>query len=160
MLSKLKATLDKRYGPEWPELDVETISLDLGHVLTPVMVTQLMVLRTLGEHPEKFENDASYFLRFIEAANAHHVDPTVAYMPNVLELAWGLTELKRILPALELSNTIKTVCHYILQDEGFGSAPPPFDFLDQPFENQWETPEQKESRAKAIRLYLLAMEEM
>lgn len=160
MLSKLKATLDKRYGPDWPELSVETISLDLGHVLTPVMLSQLMVLRTLGAHPEKFENDASYFLRFIEAANAHPVDPTVAYMPNVLELAWGLTELKRIIPALELSNAIKTICHYILRDEGFGSAPPPFEFVDMPLENPWETAEQKEARAKAIRLYILAMEDM
>lgn len=160
MLSNLKATLDKRYGPDWPALSVETISLDLGHVLSPTMVSQLMVLRTLGAHPEKFENDASYFLRFIEAANQHHVDPTVAYMPNVLELAWGLMELKKILPEMALSNTVKTICHYILQDEGFGSAPPPFEFIDMPFENQWETPEMKASRAKAIRLYTAAMEEM
>lgn len=157
MLSKLKATLDKRYGPDWPELSVETISLDLGHVLTPVMVSQLMVLRTLGEHPEKFVNDASYFLRFVEAANAHEVDPSVAYMPNVLELAWGLTELKRILPQAELSNAIKAVCSYILRDEGFGSAPPPFEFVTG-LDNPDETPEQKESRARAIRYYLIAME--
>lgn len=159
MLSKLKATLDKRYGHEWPELSVETISMDLGIVLTPTMQSQMMVLRTLGAHPEKFLHDASYFLRFVEAANAHHVDPTVAYMPNVLELSWGLTELNRILPG-ELSNAIKVICHYILQDEGFGSAPPPFEFIDIPFENQMEDPELKASRAKAIRLYALAMEEM
>lgn len=160
MLSKLKATLDKRYGADWPHLELETISMDLGHVLTPVMLSQLTVLRALGEHPHMFENDASYFLRFIEAANAHVVDPTVAYMPNVLELAWGLIELKKMLPGLEYSNTIKTVCHYILRDEGFGFAPPPFDFITEPFENQWETDEQKESRARAIRLYALAMEDM
>lgn len=158
MLSKLKATLDKRYGPDWPELDVETISLDLGTVLTPVMVSQLMVLRTLGQHPEKFLHDASYFLRFVEAANAHVVDPSVAYMPNVLELAWGLTELHRILPG-ELSNAIAVICSYILKDEGFGSAPPPFEFVSD-LDNPAETAEQKESRAKAIRLYALAMEAM
>lgn len=158
MLSKLKATLDKRYGAEWPHLELETISLDLGAVLTPVMLSQLTILRTLGEHPHLFESDASYFLRFVEAANSHAIDPTVAYMPNVLELAWGLIELKRILPELEYSNAIKTICHYILQDEGFGSAPPPFDFITAPFENQWESPEQKENRAKAIRMYALAME--
>ena len=156
MLSKLKATLDKRYGPDWPELDVETISLDLGHALTPTMVSQLMVLRTLGQHPEKFLNDASYFLRFVEAANAHVVDPAVAYMPNVLELSWGLTELHRILPG-DVSNAIATICSYILKDEGFGSAPPPFEFVTG-LDNPAETAEQKESRAKAIRLYAMAME--
>lgn len=156
MLSKLKATLDKRYGPNWPELDVETISLDLGHVLTPTMVSQLMVLRTLGAHPEKFLNDASYFLRFVEAANSHVVDPDTVYMPNVLELSWGLTELHRILPG-EISNAIRTICTYILKDEGFGSAPPPFEFVTG-LDNPNETPEMKESRAKAIRLYQMAME--
>ena len=160
MLSKLKATLDKRYGAEWPHLELETISLDLGVVLTPVMLSQLTILRAVGDHPHMFENDASYFLRFVEAANAHVVDPTVAYMPNVLELAWGLIELKRILPGLEYSNAIHTICHYILQDEGFGFAPPPFDFITAPFENQWESDEQKADRAKAIRLYALAMERM
>lgn len=158
MLSKLKATLDKRYGPDWPELSVETISLDLGTVLTPVMISQLMVLRTLGKHPEKFLNDASYFLRFVEAANAHVVDPSVAYMPNVLELAWGLTELHRILPG-DVSNAIQVICSYILKDEGFGSAPPPFEFVTG-LDNPQETAEQKEARAKAIRLYALAMEGM
>lgn len=159
MLSKLKVTLDKRYGPDWPELSVETISLDLGHALTPVMVSQLMVLRTLGKHPEKFMHDASYFLRFVEAANAHVIDPSVVYMPNVLELAWGLTELKRIFPAVELSNAIWTVCSYILRDEGFGSAPEPFTGVFG-LNNPDETAEMKESRAKAIRIYSLAMEEM
>ncbi|EDL3592205.1 hypothetical protein CRX22_11240 [Salmonella enterica subsp. enterica serovar Newport] len=159
MLSKLKATLDKRYGPDWPELDVETISLDLGHALTPTMISQLMVLRTLGQHPEKFLNDASYFLRFVEAANSHLVDPSVVYMPNVLELAWGLIELKRILPEAELSNAIWTVCSYILRDEGFGSAPEPFTGVTG-LNNPDETFEQKAARAKAIRLYALAMEEM
>lgn len=158
MLSKLKATLDKRYGPEWPELSVETISLDLGSVLTPTMVSQLMVLRTVGQHPEKFLHDASYFLRFVEAANAHVVDPAVAYMPNVLELSWGLTELHRILPG-ELSNAIKVICSYILKDEGFGSAPPPFEFVEG-LDNPDETPQQREDRAKAIRLYAMAMEGM
>lgn len=159
MLSKLKATLDRRYGPDWPTLSVETISLDLGHVLTPTMVSQLTVLRTLGEHPEKFLHDASYFLRFVEAANGHVVDPTVAYIPNVLELAWGLTELKKILPDAEISSAIQTICGYILRDEGFGSAPPPFDFLGS-LDNPDETPGMKESRAKAIRLYILAMEDL
>jgi len=159
MLSKLKATLDKRYGPDWPELSVETISLDLGHALTPVMVSQLMVLRTLGKHPEKFLNDASYFLRFVEAANAHAVDPSTVYMPNVLELSWGLVELLRILPGAELSNAIKTICSYILRDEGFGSAPPPFEFVTD-LNNPDEGVEQREARAKAIRLYALAMEEL
>jgi hypothetical protein len=159
MLSKLKATLDKRYGADWPELSVETISLDLGTVLTPVMVSQLMVLRALGQHPEKFLNDASYFLRFVEAANAHAVDPSVVYMPNVLELAWGLMELKRILPDAEVSNAIKTVCSYILRDEGFGSAPEPFTFVTG-LNNPDETPEMKENRAKGIRYYALAMEGM
>lgn len=156
MLSKLKATLDKRYGPDWPELSIESISLDLGTVLTPVMISQLMVLRTLGKHPEKFLNDASYFLRFVEAANAHVVDPAVAYMPNVLELSWGLTELHRILPG-DVSNAIQVICSYILKDEGFGSAPPPFEFVTG-LDNPAETAEQKESRAKAIRLYAMAME--
>ncbi len=156
MLSKLKATLDKRYGPDWPELSIESISLDLGTVLTPVMISQLMVLRTLGKHPEKFLNDASYFLRFVEAANAHVVDPAVAYMPNVLELSWGLTELHRILPG-DVSNAIQVICSYILKDEGFGSAPPPFEFVTG-LDNPAETAEQKEARAKAIRLYAMAME--
>lgn len=159
MLSNLKATLDKRYGPDWPELSVETISLDLNTQLTPVMVSQLMVLRTLGKHPEKFMHDASYFLRFVEAANAHVVDPAVVYMPNALELAWGLTELKRIFPKVELSSAIWTIASYILRDEGFGYAPEPFTGVTG-LNNPDESAEQRENRAKAIRLYSAAMEGM
>lgn len=160
MLSKLKATLDARYGKDWPELEPETISLDLGRVLTPAMLSQLTVLRAVGHNPHLFETDASYFLRFIEAANGHYVDPTVVYMPNSLELAWGLYELKRIVPGIEFGHAIERISHYILSDEGYGSAPPPFDFITEPFENQWETAEDKANKAEAIRLYGLAMERL
>jgi hypothetical protein len=160
MLSKLKNTLDARYGKDWPEMELETISLDLGHVLTPAMLSQLSVLKGLAHNPHLFETDASYFLRFVEAANGHYVDPTVVYMPNSLELAWGLYELKRIVPGIEFSHAITRICHYILSDEGYGSAPPPFDFITEPFENQWETPEAARNKAEAIRLYGLAMERL
>ena len=67
--------------------------------------------------------------------------------------------MKRILPDAEVSNAIKTVCSYILRNEGFGSAPEPFTFVTG-LNNPDETPEMKENRAKGIRYYALAMEGM
>lgn len=160
MLSKLKKKLQERYGEEWFNIEPETVSLDLGIILTPIMLSQIYILKALALEPTRFQDDASYFLRFVEAANGHFIDPTVSYMPNSLELAWGLYELKKIWPELQFGNAIKVISHYILQDEGYPGTVPPFDFIDLPFENKWAEPGDLEKKAKAIRLYGLAQEEL
>lgn len=159
MLSNLKTQLEDRYGEEWYDIEPETITLDLGIVLTPVMLSQLFILKTMAQRPDLFLTDANYFLRFVQAANNNLVDLSVPYIPNSLALAWGLYELKKIWPEAEMTPMIERVCHYILQNEGYGAPPAPFDFITLPFENTWATPEDLANKAKAIQLYRVIMEE-
>lgn len=157
MLSRLKDQLEARYGEDWPEIEPETLFVDLGIQMNPLMLSQYNLLRTLGKRPDLFLEDANYFLRFVQAANNHYVDLKTPYIPNSLELAWGLEELKTLWPELEFNAMIETISHYILSEEGYSVAPPPFDFIKKPFENTWASEDDRNKKALAIRAYCRIM---
>lgn len=123
-LSKLDATLDKKLGPDWHTWEAETLSLEIGAKLDDLTFSQVIMLKSLQEHPDVILNDAEYFLRFVEVANGNVVDPHHHDIPTSLELAFAFQELWKILGREQVkpNNCLSNVTRYVLNNEGHGQA--------------------------------------
>lgn len=156
-LTRLDKLFSTRYGKDWTSLETETLSLDTGAAFDPHTVEKIQILKAVKHNPLEFLENADYFLRFVEVANGHLLEPEFVHMPNSLELAWALVELKGLIDITD-PTVLAHVCHYVLQDEGYGKAVPPFNFIKEPLTTE-QTEEETANKAKAIRLYIRAMEE-
>ena len=121
-LSMFDAILDKKLGPEWHLMEIETLSLVLGAVLDDISFLKVVILKTLQEHPEKIIGDAEYLGRFVEIANGNVPDPQHTDVPTSLELLFALHELKKILGDVPITTCLSEYTRYILKDEGHGDA--------------------------------------
>lgn len=121
-LSKLKTLLDKRFGKDWYNWEVETLSLEIGAMLDDITYIKMLVLKAIESHPDTITNDADYFLRFVEIANGNAPDPHHHDIPTSLELAFALTELQEIIGEVKPTDCIKEVSRYVLDHEGHGEA--------------------------------------
>lgn len=123
ILSKLDNILGQKLGADWHELELETISLEIGIKLDPLTIIKMMVLKALHDHPDVILNDADYFLRFVEIANGNVPDPHHHDIPTSLEVDFALKELSSILgDTMKPTNMLKNVVKYILNNEGHGKA--------------------------------------
>lgn len=156
-LVRLDKLFTKRYGQDWVSLETETLSLDTGAAFDPHTVEKIQMIKAIKHNPLEFLENADYFLRFVEVANGHLLEPEFVHMPNSLELAWALVELKGLI-SIPDSSVLATICHYVLQEEGYAKAVPPFDFIKEPLTTD-QSEEETANKAKAIRLYIRAMEE-
>lgn len=156
-LTRLDKLFSTRYGKDWTSLETETLSLDTGAAFDPHTVEKIQILKAVKHNPLEFLENADYFLRFVEVANGHLLEPEFVHMPNSLELAWALVELKGLIDITD-PTVLAHVCHYVLQEEGYGKAVPPFNFIKEPLTTE-QTEEETANKAKAIRLYIRAMEE-
>ncbi len=121
-LSKLKSVLEKKYGDDWSDLEIETISMDLGAAFDMLTIAQFAILKTLKDDEFIIANDADYFNRFIEVANGYTPDPHYHDIPNSLELAFALTEWEKLTGSLPKTKCVKLMSGYILDNEGHGHA--------------------------------------
>ena len=124
MMSKLNTLLSRKLGEGWHELEIETISLELGALFDKLSVLKLIMLKTLMAHPENVLTDADYFLRFVEVANQEIPDPHHHDIPTSLELAWALSELVKILGSdkVRKNNMLSNVIRYVINNEGHGET--------------------------------------
>ena len=122
-LSKLDSILDKKFGADWHEMEVETLSMMIGARFDDLTLLKVILLKTLQLHPATVLTDADYFMRFVEIANGNIPDPHHHDIPNSLELEFALREIGKILgDKAENTYCISNVTRYILNDEGHGEA--------------------------------------
>ena len=160
-LSGLNTLLEKKFGPTWESLQIETLSLELGIFFDNETLAKFSVLKALKEDPEFFLNDAYRFLRFTEVVNGHPVDPEYMPWPNSMELAFAIFELNKIVKDFKVTPAIKEVCFYLLKDEGIVDPIAPFTFLsDKNFEKTGPSdPGVMTARCKDIATYVKTMYE-
>ncbi|CAM0045677.1 hypothetical protein VPHD181_0304 [Vibrio phage D181] len=122
-LSKLDDVLDAKWGDDWHEWEMETLSLEMGAKFDESTIIKIVILKALQEHPDIVLNDADYFLRFVEAANHGVPDPHHADIPTSLELDYALKELEHILgDRMKKTNMLKNVVNYVVKNEGHGKV--------------------------------------
>ena len=160
-LSGLNDILEKKFGPNWESLEIETLSLELGLFFDNETLAKFSVLKALKVDPEFFLNDAYRFLRFVEVSNGHVVDPEYLPWPNSMELAFSIFELNKIVKDFKITPAIKEVCFYLLKDEGVVEPIAPFTFLaDKNFEKTGPVdPSFMTNKCKDIAQYVKTMYE-
>lgn len=122
-LSKLDDLLDAKLGDDWHEWEIETLSLEIGAMFNDENVVQIIILKSLQEHPDIILNDADYFLRFVEVANGHLPDPHHHDIPTSIEVDFALRELEHILgDRMQKTSMLSNVIRYVLNNEGHGKA--------------------------------------
>lgn len=131
-LPGLLREMTARYGKKWYDLEVETISLDLGIELSPLMYDKLHVLRLMCEQPDLFQKDLMFFAHAVSIMNNIETDPM--WLPEVtsLEIAYALVCDAVIRTQLQFPGDLmpsEAVQHYIkhrLVEDGYGELVAPF----------------------------------
>ena len=122
ILSVLNKSLESKFGADWTEYEIETLSFELGALFDDKVLQQLYILKVVKDDLDIMLNDADYFLRFIEVANNELVDAHYHDIPSSLEVLYALVELKRLIGELPVTDMITNVVGYILNNEGHGEA--------------------------------------
>ena len=136
-LSGLNTLLEKKFGPTWESLQIETLSLELGIFFDNETLAKFSVLKALKEDPEYLP------------------------WPNSMELAFAIFELNKIVKDFKVTPAIKEVCFYLLKDEGIVDPIAPFTFLsDKNFEKTGPSdPGVMTAKCKDIATYVKTMYE-
>ena len=88
-----------KYGANWHELEEEAISLDLGIVMSTLLLQKVRLLKALCVDSSRTMTDPLFLIHTSDIINNEVVDPTVIAMPTSLEMAYTVY----VLNALPLS---------------------------------------------------------
>lgn len=162
-ISHIKTSLDRLFGKGgWEDLEIETISITLGMVLDGITRDKIQVLQILVTQPELFFEDAAFTLYATDVINNIEADFEFVPAPTSLELAFAITQVRKILAEdsvyvpVETTGLVKTVS-YILRQEGYSSPVSPFDFIPSDMLEEGQTTEDTANKAKAIKRYIKEM---
>lgn len=162
-ISHIKASLDRLFGKrEWIDWEPETITLELGVMMDPLLLDKVRVLEILEQQPDLFFDDMAFMLHATDVINNNVADFDHVPTPASLELAFAITEVKKILtsdgivPRLPLS-FIGTLA-YMLREEGYSKPVEPFDFMPETLLEKGQTAADTEAKKKAIDTYIAHME--
>lgn len=141
-LSYLQTLFDTKFvehGRAWIKWEPETLLLSLQDEHNPdepvdsLLKEKVIVLQILNENINELASLPQFFIWTVSVTNNQHADFEHIMLPTSLELAWCVTELKRIAElsgqAWNPSDDLKTVVSYFLNEEGYSVAPPPFEFV-------------------------------
>lgn len=154
----LSKVLTHKFGTEWIDYENETISIELGLGLTPLLRDKIDMLRVLHSAPELFYGDFLFFVHAVEVANNNVADFEHMPMPSSLEIAWAIHSVAQIVEG-EFDDSIKVAVTKMLKNEGFSEAPIPLAFAS--FEDQLVEGQDRQDildKEEAVRTYIEKME--
>ena len=159
-LFHLAVLLDTKLGADtWALLQPETIMIELD-CYEPILIEKLRVLQVLVGGVMAAISKPEFLFWMAAVANGEFAEFERIQIPSSLELAWALVEAKRISALFKESWTpsieLKTVVEYVLNEDGFSTAPPPFEFLGPEFVllKPGQTEQDSLLKAKAIKGYV------
>ena len=157
-ISKIRPHLERLLGAGWESLELETISLELGFILSPLLRNKISVLKILRFQPELFFTDLLFFLHSSEAINDMDVD--FDHVPHLtsLEIAFAIGEVKALTPpeVHGLSEEVAAYINYILNEEGYSVPTPFFQSVPGLKLHPGQTEEDSNNKTLAIKAYILA----
>ena len=158
-LPNLKQYLDKTYGEDWLEYELETIVEDSDIKITELMADKVYLLQSLVQDSSVYYDDALGFIYSTEIINNNPIDPDLLPHLTSLEIAYSLHVMEKMFPG-RLSEDVKKVIAYFLREDGFSEPVKPFDFLDPSFFNEGQTKEDSLKKGIAIKQYILEMDKL
>lgn len=160
-LSTLLRRIINKCGPEWYSLDPMSIMVELGFPDYLVLEKIYVLIHAANHGINEALKDPVYLILFTTVANNNYAEFETLDIPNCLELAWGLYEARLISkimgekfnPTEELIDTVS----YILTEDGFSKAPPPFEFVPEAKLHPGQTEADIKLKEKGIISYLQHM---
>lgn len=164
-LLKIKQALDKQFGEsQWVGFEPETVSMEFGEDLTPLLIDKICLLHILSMSPLKVFEDPSLFLYAAEVINN-----TVANFDSVphitlLEAAYAIHSVKQVLVSknvsVEFPYSIQKTIAYILRMEGCSEPISPFDFVDSTELVEGQTTSDTKAKKEAVKAYIEHMDSL
>lgn len=161
-LPRLHEMLTQRFGASWPDLEEETISLDLGVVFSDLFLQKIRLLKALlKEGGSPIDSDPLFLIHSSDIINNQVVVPEIISMPTSLEMAYTIYVLHNLPIGFEDTPAVQMVCEQVLKQDGFYEPVPPFTFIpsinfSMAGKGLLEDLKKKED---AIRAYIFLMEE-
>lgn len=154
----IKEHLDRIFGKGvWKDYEVETMSIELGIVMDPLLRDKINVLIAMEFSPDKFYEEPLFFLFATEVMNNKIADFTHLPMPTSLEMAYAIKEMSLTFPGT-FEYPVKKAVTFILNNEGYSKALGPFKdvaYEDELHQGQLET--DTADKLKAINQYIKGM---
>lgn len=147
----IKAELDNTIGPNWPGLEIETISLEYGEVLSDLLRDKISVLQIISLTPQLFYEDVMFFLYATHVINGSIADFEVVSVPTSLEVAYAVASVSSLARGT-YSDAITMVVKHILTQEGYSEPLPPFNMMGVKPEDLTPGQTQKDTSDKAYAL--------
>lgn len=162
-LVHIKSNLDRIFGgSEWINWEIETISYELKLTMDELTRDKIHVLQVIESNPESLFTNALLFLHSVEVINNKVADFEHFPMPNSLEIAYALHEIKALRPDLESlkkpDSDITQIVTYVLRNEGYSVPVHPFEFIPASSLEKGQNPVDTEAKKKAIELYIKEMD--
>lgn len=164
-LLKIQRALDGKFGKGvWSRWEPETLALELGIELTPLLVDKLSALRILAVSPMQTFEDPVLFLHMAEVINNNPADfDTVPHL-TMLETGYAVFAVKQVLTdnkvVVEYPEPIVKVAAYILRNEGASEPIAPLSFVPSGELVAGQTPSDTDAKKKAMGEYIKHMESL
>lgn len=162
LLTKLKKEIKEKLPPEWTNLEVETILMQLGLEGSLLNRDSINVLKILTIRPELYFEDIIFFMYSSVVMNNEEVDFGTVSMPTSLEIALAVHQVADLLEVPlhsvpKFSQGVIEVVKYVLVNEGYSEVLPPFDVFGVTGLTEGQTAKDTLDKKKAIELYVSAM---
>lgn len=162
-LLKLKEVLDTKFGAGiWHKYEVETLSLELNQVFSPLLLDKIHLLRVFETSPHQVYEDPALFLYAAEVVNNHGADFDVVPYLTILEAGYTLFVFNNLLKMNKVNPVytegLKKACAYILNHEGASENIAPFEFVPKEELSPGQTEEDTKNKELAIKTYIKHME--
>lgn len=164
-ISHIKTSLDRILGSnEWIKWEPETISIELGMAMDELLLDKIQVLQIIEQAPTLFFEDPAFMLYATEVLNNNVADFESVPVPSSLELAFAISEIRKVLAASGKTPTFndafaKAVA-WMLREEGYSKPVAPFDFVPEDMLEHGQTEADTEAKKKAIDAYIEHMESL
>lgn len=164
LISELKKNLDEYSWGEgivWPELETETIILELYLQDSLINRDRINVTRILTVHPELFFEDFLFFAHAISVMNSNATDFGTLILPTSLEVALGIVDISVIRKELpeelpRFSEGVQELVKFILMNEGYSKVLYPFDIIGTKGLSEGQTEQDTKDKVTAINQYVTA----
>ena len=161
----MKAALDAQFGVgAWVGFEPETVSMEFGSNLTPLMTDKLCLLHILSTNPLQVLEDPLLFLYAAEVTNNNVADFSVVPHITLLEAAYAVISIKAILGGqstlLTPPESFKRTVAYILNMEGCSEPIYPFEFIDASELTPGQTLSDTKAKKEAISIYTKHMDSL
>lgn len=162
-LSELFDKLNQAFGKKaWLTWEPETILLETGS-LEPILYEKIVTLQIMALVGVNSALSRPEFLIWSTmVCNGQSADFESVYLPTSLELAWLITQAKKIAAktdqSFKASPELIQVVAYLLTEDGYSKPLEPFEFVPEELLHAGQTEADTKMKQKAIQAYLTHME--